>query len=226
MVLATAAAMGRHYVGVELNRQFVRQFESVVKTEVAKEWQAIVAKRQVMQSLDGTFTSLLLRLRVLKYARKVTAAISAQLQKLARNSPSDKVVLQLCVCLADIPNAFEQGDTLDVSLLYLFEGPKERFDRAITRVDKLLRSFPLNHYRINPSIMGFGKKRNLRKALDKCSKLYLYPRVKPRSYESVRSVEEWLRGDVALLQNNVIPLLSNLEVDVSWMADSYGTAPM
>jgi DNA modification methylase len=224
VVLATAAVMKRHYIGVELNPEFVKQFNSVVKLEVAREWKNLIAKREMMNSLDGTFTSLILRLRALKYARKVSAAVGAQIRQVTTSDSSGKPDLQLCVCIADIPDVFEEGDTLDASLFYLFSGREKYFDQAMGEVSRILKKFPLSHYRVNPTIKGFNQKADLRKALTQYSKLYLYSRAKPRSFESVQSVEQWLGDDTELPKGKVPPILSNLKVNVNWAADSYGPA--
>lgn len=222
VVLATAAAMKRHYLGVEINPFFVSQFNLVVKDEIEGEWKELVSKRKVMQGLNGTFSSLILRLRALKYARKVTAAISSKISNIDAGNLAAKLKLHTCICITDIPTTFEPGDILDVSLYYLLSGSKKDFDRLRKEINNLLNEFPLGHYRINPTIKGFSRKADLKKALSRNYRLYLYSRSKIRTYQSVHTVEKWFKSEAFLSKSDIVPILSNLRVDVAWMADSYG----
>lgn len=224
VVLATAAAMDRHYLGLEINREFVAQFNSIVKDEIAREWATLNAKRKAMNRLNGSFGSLLLKLRVLKYARKATAAIQSRARKLNSKNGADQLNLQLCVCLVDLPETLEKGDILQVSLYYLYSGPKEKFLEATAEANTLLNEFPLSNYRIKPTIRGFKQKATLKKAFTKHSNLYLYLRLKPRSFDAVQSVKQLWTNGIELPKGNAVPILSNLEVDVNWMAESYGKA--
>jgi DNA methylase len=226
VVPATAFAMGRHYLGIELNPKYVKQFNSIVKADIKKEWEALQNKRESMEKMNGSFGSLILRLRALKYARKVTAALNAQIPKLPKRGVKNQFQLKICVCLADIPKGFETGDILEVSLNYLYSGLKRDFDQAVASIEKFLEDFPLSHYRIKPKIKGFGRRADLKRATSsKASRLYFYSRAKPRTYDRFRTVEAWLRSDSDLPKNNnLTPILSNLRVDVSWIADSYGVA--
>lgn len=220
VVPATAAAMGRHYTGIELNKKFVRQFETTVKADVVEEWKTLLTKRRLRKNSNGSFGSTILRLRALKYARKVTSATCQEIRKVNKRK-SDTLNLQLCICLADIPKTFNKGDVLKVRLCYLFSGPKGKFSKVIRKISTVLLNPPLSNYRIAATINGYSRKAILLNALVECPKLYLYLRAKTRSFERVGSVEKWLGKKTELPQGNVVPILSNLKVDVSWMADSY-----
>ncbi len=113
VVLATAAAMQRHYLGIELNPEFVDQFKSIVRDEVAKEYKQLLKKRKLMDGLNGSFGSMILRLRALKYARKVTEALNSHIHKSTLPRSASRTKLLLCVCIAAIPNSYERGEGTD-----------------------------------------------------------------------------------------------------------------
>lgn len=221
VVLATAKAMGRHYLGLELKPKFAKQFNSVVMTEVAEEYKKLLIKRQVMNGLNGSFGDLILRLRALKYARKVTNAINSQI----KNSNIKGLSLQLCICVAEIPKILKQGNSLEIMLYLLYTGSAAEFKEILREVKTQLVQFPLSNYGIDPSIRAFKRKTDLQRMVAKETRLYLYPKVLIRSYHRVRQFSKWLcESPESWKVGDFVPILSNLKVDVSWMIDKYGNS--
>jgi DNA modification methylase len=218
-VPATAKAMDRHYVGVEINAKFIRQFHKTVQEEVEVEWRMIQAKRHAMLGLNGSFPALILKLRALKFARKASSVLESQIKKMRR---SHKLKLKLCICIVQIPDHFDADESLALSLYFLVSGSKSDFDRTVFEVQQSLTTFPLSQYRIKASIFGFNQRHRLSRSLGLNRRLYLYPRTKVRSYLECRYTDTWLSGEFWTTVDRVLPILSNVKVDVTWMADSYG----
>ena len=80
IVLAQAAVMGRHYVGFEVNQEYIQGFEETVKNEVATEWREMEAWRRSQADARIDFEQTNLKLRALKYTRQVTRPFLAALK--------------------------------------------------------------------------------------------------------------------------------------------------
>jgi DNA modification methylase len=97
VVLAQAAAMERHYIGFEINQEYVRMFEETVKDEVAADWEEIKVWRKSQEAARTDFEQTILKLRALKYARQVTRPF------LRTITTEQRALIQAILCLASIP---------------------------------------------------------------------------------------------------------------------------
>ncbi|MCX7037916.1 MAG: site-specific DNA-methyltransferase, partial [Spirochaetes bacterium] len=226
VVPATAAAMGRHFLGVELNKSFVAQFHTVVKRAVAEELKGLSSSDDARRRFNGSFGSTILKLRALKYARKVSTALESGLRRARKTDARSMTSILACFCLAEIPRKFIRGDTLVVGFFFYYSGKRRPLESALAELRPLLKIPPLSNFRIECSIHFLGDWKLLRRIITQFKTWYIYTKVRTRSFEVTRSGSYLVSNPPQQGAPKIIPIISNLRVDVSWMADSYGVSPL
>jgi hypothetical protein len=210
MVLAQAEAMGRNFFGCEINKAYVRMFERSIRKEVSVEWTAIQKNRSLHANVNGNFERTILNLRALKYSRQVTKSFS----ELGEKSRSD---IRALICIADIPRKYQRKQPFSVELYVVVDEHRPGFNRALKKaLDRKLHP-PLSHYEVKSTIKLITTA-SLRRKVDLLKRrFYLYPGYKSRKHAGSRNLWTWLTRDLThLREQNRIPMLANIAVDVAW----------
>lgn len=133
-VLAQAAYMRRKYIGVELNENYIKQFESYLKDTFPhgqKEYDLI--KDSPNQS---DFETVIWQLRALKYGRVLLNAIEKQL-----NTQNGKVV---------VTPLYMQNDKMHVEYVFIVDGNMR--PKYAELIPEIIKKKPLSLYGIIPTI--------------------------------------------------------------------------
>ena len=212
VVLAVANVMGRHYVGFEVNKEYVETFEAAVKDEVTAEWVEIEAWREKQEHARADFERTIMSLRALKYARQVTRPFLAAITTDQR----DQVLAILC--LASVPEEFLLGRPFDVDIAVVVDESLPEFEFALEAARSRSSQPPLTQYGIRSSIRtaNYADLQSL-PDLASCA-LFLYPKYKPRQYVASGLLKEWFEEGLLhrLAEDQKVPMLSNVAVDVAW----------
>jgi len=215
VVLAQAAAMGRHYVGFEINEEYIRMFQETVKDEVADEWEEIKAWRKSQVDAQVDFEQTIMKLRALKYTRQVTKPFLEALK------PERQFMVRAVLCVALIPNEYQYGHPFDVKVLIVVDQRLSEFEAALKIAEARARRPPLTQYGIRSDIQ-IATYPDLKQWPDLLNQtLYLYPKYKPRSYSVSDLLQNWLENGrlETLAEGAKVPMLANVAVDVAWVLD-------
>jgi DNA modification methylase len=216
VVLAQAAAMGRHFVGFEINKKYVEMFENTVRREVAAEWSSMQKWRDSYKQSGARFENTILKLRALKYARQVTKPF---IEKATRNG---KIKVRGILCLAALPAEFSRNQPFEVIISVIVDAHAKKFESALRKANARALQAPISHYGIKSKIeVVTSSAIKRRKTLD-TRRLYCYPEYKAKKYASKGTLRE-LFGDIhlsATINGAKIPLISNVRVDVAWAVES------
>jgi len=213
VVLAQAAQMKRKFFGLDVNPDYISMYTKSVKKAVAKEWKDIESQREKYKSSAKDFEQTIMRLRVLKYARQAIKSFSESLKP-------DEISKILCaICLFDIPNEFDRENKLNIEIWFIGKKNHAFMKTRLKKTEKRLSQAPLSHYGVSSTLVS-GRPDNFlssKKKLNK-SNFYLYPIQKIRRFSEVDSLHGWFEGDHIIKSRNgsSIPLLTTIEVDVSW----------
>jgi len=215
VVLAQAAAMGRHYVGFEINEEYVRMFEETVKSEVAAEWREMKAWRESQADAKVDFEQTVMRLRALKYARQVTRPFLEMLDA------EQQAQVRAILCIASIPNEYERGSLFDVKVLIVVDQRLPEFETALRTAKARAARPPLTQYGIRSDIQIATYSDLKRQAELVDHTLYMYPQYKPRKHTASGSLQNWFEGErlKELTEDGKVPMLANVAVDVAWVLD-------
>jgi hypothetical protein len=215
VVLAQAAAMGRHYTGFEVNEEYVRMFEETVKNEVADEWEEMQVWRKSQVDARVNFEQTIMKLRALKYTRQVTKPFLEALKT------ERQAQVRAVLCIASIPNEYQRGRPLDVRVQIVVDEHHPEFEAALTVAKARAAQPPLTQYEIYSDMevvtsLDFGQQTDF---LDQT--FYFYPKYKPRSYTASDSLRNWLvdRRVDALAEESKTPMLANVAVDAAWVLE-------
>ena len=210
VVLAQASAMKRHYIGFEINKEYIRTFEQAVKDEVNADWKEMLTWRKTLQNAQIDFEQTIMQLRALKYTRQVTRPFKETL------APEQ---IQAILCIAAIPDKYQRGRPFDVKVFIVADQSLPKFEEALTLARNRSARPPLTQYGIRSEIQlcNYSDLKRYPGILDHT--LYLYPKYKPRSYIGSSSVESWFEeGKLKKLSEvGKIPMLANVAVDVAWV---------
>lgn len=215
VVLAQAAAMGRHYIGFEVSEEYVQMFEETVKDEVAAEWEEMKAWRKSQADAKVDFEQTVMKLRALKYARQVTRPFLEELET------EQRAQVRAILCIASIPSEYQRGHPLDVKILILVEGSLPEFKSALgTARARALRP-PMTQYSIQSDIQITTYSDLKRQAESVDHTLYLYPKYRSRKYTASSSLQNWFEGGHLreLAEDLKVPMLANFAVDVAWVLE-------
>jgi len=215
IVLAQAAAMGRYYIGFEVNEEYVQMFEETVKDEIAAEWKEMKAWRKSQADAKVDFEQTIMKLRALKYMRQVTRPFLEALK------PEQQAQVRAVLCIASIPNEYQRGRPFDVKVLIVVEQRLPEFDAALRTAKARAARPPLTQYGIRSDIQ-ITTYLDLERRPDLLNQmLYLYPKYKPRSYTASDSLRNWFEDGCLETQaeGSKIPMLANVAVNVAWVLD-------
>lgn len=213
IVLAQAAAMGRHYLGFEINEEYVRMFEEPVKEEVAAEWEEMKAWRKSQESAKADFEETILKLRALKYARQVTRPFLTALDTEQRGQ------IRAVLCIALIPDPHQERQPFDVKVVVVVDRPIPEHETALQASKARAARPPLTQYGIRSEIEVATYQELRRRGELPDRMLYLYPTYKPRKHTACGSPRDWFEeGRLTEEAGTVkVPMLSNVAVDVAWV---------
>ena len=215
IVLAQAAAMGRRYIGFEVNKEYIRMFEETVKDEVAAEWEEMKAWRRSQAGVKVDFEQMIMKLRSLKYVRQVTRPFLEALK------PEQQAQVRVILCIASIPNEYQRGRPFDVKILIVVDRDLPEFKIALETARNRATRPPLTQYGIRSDI-EISTYLDLEQQSDLPNQaFYLYPKYKPRSYTASGPLQNWFeKGRLEkLAEDGKVPMLANIAVDVAWVLD-------
>lgn len=215
VVLAQAAAMGRRYLGFEVNEEYVRMFREVVKREVSAEWEELRSWRESQEAAVCDFEQTVMRLRALKYARQVTKPLVE-----ARCGDSGHLVRAI-LCIASIPKEHESGRPFSVEIVAIADNNMRELHPALEKAKVRASRPPLTQYGIVSGI-GIATYGDLKRQAHLADQtLYLYTKYKPREYAGAGPLSSWFEGGrlEELRDPSRVPLLANVAVDVAWVLD-------
>lgn len=217
IVLAQAAAMGRHFVGFEINKDYVQMFNNIVKKEVAAEWAEIQKWRENDAIINGNFEKIILKLRALKYTRQVTKPFIEVSKKESKNK------VRAILCLASIPRQYRRKKPTNIIIYIAVDQHSHKYERALRKALERAANPPLSQYEILPKIKVILFSSLRRKVALANSRFYLYPEYKPRQHAGVDSLKRWLEGnrlsEISSNNSSKIPMLANIAVDVGWIPE-------
>lgn len=213
VVLAQAAAMGRHYIGFEVNAEYVQMFQETVKDEVIAEWEEMQAWRKGQADARVDFEQTVMRLRALKYARQVTRPFLEALktEQLAQ--------VQAILCLASVPDQYRRGRPFDVKVLIVVDRDLAEFKAALQTARARAARPPLTQYGIR-SELQLAHYSHLKRQPELVENTWhLYPKYNPRKYIATGSLRHWFeQGRLKELAADLkVPMLANVAVDVAWV---------
>ncbi len=215
VVLAQAAVMGRHYIGFEVNEEYVQMFEETVKDEVTADWAEIKAWREGQADAKVDFEHTIMKLRALKYTRQVTRPFLEAL------NPEQQAQVRAVLCIASIPNEYQRGRPFYVKVLILVDvglpGLRTALEIARTRASRP----PMTQYEIRSDIQVTTYLDLKLQAEFVDHTLYLYPKYQPHKYTASGSLQNWFEeGQLKELSEDLkVPMLANFAVDVAWVLE-------
>jgi DNA modification methylase len=214
VVLAQAAAMGRHYIGFEISERYEQAFEAIMD-EVAAEWEEMKVWRKSEADAKIDFEQTILKLRALKYARQVTKPLSETLRK------EQLAEVQVVLCVASIPNEYQRGRPFGIKIFIVANRILSEFGKALEAVRAQAARPPLTQYGIRSDICitTYSDLQQRTELIDQT--LYLYPGYKPRKYIASGSLKTWFEeGQLKELADSLkVPMLANIAVDVAWVLE-------
>ena len=212
IVLAQAAAMDRHFVGLELNDDYIALFHETVLGEVQSDWEGIEAWRGNQKYITRDFEGTVMRLRALKYARQVTRPFA--------DSDLQTGGIRAVLCSADVPAEYHRRERFRVEVKVVVEAKSPELGDALkASIERALRP-PLTTYGIESKISMCTIHEMQGDMID--AVYYLYPHYKPRAFTQKDTLRNWLEGarlEEAAVDGR-IPMLANVPVDVAWVLDS------
>lgn len=214
IVLATAECMSRHFIGFELNPDYIQMYDEIVREEVADEWEEIRNWRKTQARAKADFEQTIMKLRALKYTRQVTKPFLDSL------SAEEQELVYAVICLTCIPEQYRRRKRFKVEVWIIVDAKLDIFKKALLKSKERASRPPLTQYGIEPDINlatfhGFSRQKPpevLRQ------NFYLYTAYKPRKYVSENTLRYWFT-DCQLNQmaeDSKVPMLADIAVDVAW----------
>lgn len=213
VVLAVAEAMGRQFVGCEVNPAYIEMYQQTVRGQVAEEWKEIQEwqRRHTAALID--FEQTILKLRALKFARQVTRPLKGAL------TPENFSSVHSIICTAKIPEEFQPGLRFKVEVSIVVNGNKEDYSKAIEVVKTRALRPPLTQYNIS-SVISLEQRDSFALSLNGLAdqKYFLYPKHQTRRSFDNAPLQDWLSQNSldSYKFEDRVPLLSNIDVDVEW----------
>ena len=210
--LAQAEAMGRNFVGFEINKKYVRMFERTVRNRIRDEWVEMQKWREKQDKARANFESSVMKLRALKFARQVTKPFLS----LKREISSDN--LRLILCLASIPRRYNQSHRLNLRVWIVVRKHSSGLERALQKAIKLESHPPLSQFGVDAEVrlMTIPSLRRKTQLLE--SEFYLYPTYRPRKFTASGRLRDWLSVKATEeIRNPKVRLLANIAVDVAYV---------
>ena len=210
VVLAQARAMERHYLGFEVNADYIQIFEKNVKAEVQRDWEEMQVWRKTQETARLDFEQTIMRLRALKYTRQVTRPFTEL-------SAEQLTLITAVLCIANIPAHYQQGQPFEVKILIVTKQIVPEFPGILESAKKRAKRPPLTQYGIESTIEIVLLEEVEPATLG--NTFYLYPLYKPHSYSGTDTLEAWFEGKrlQEMSEPEKIPMLANIAVDVAWV---------
>jgi DNA modification methylase len=208
VVVAEANRLGRRGIGIELNRSYVRTFETIVVPDVIARNKRDVVQERMSRAAD--LRERILRLRAMKYPKTLWMEL-AKLGTMA--SP------QVIVVLLEKPKPDTLTDPLKplrLKVLFMYEAIDADATEAVARALKEVASrAPANKFGISAEVL-VGTVDELSMHVPARQPLYLYPRGRTwESAERVRKVDlGTLRPEATqrVGRHRYPPIVGNVEV--------------
>jgi DNA modification methylase len=221
VVLAQAAAMDRHYIGFEVNEEYIHVFEDAVRKEVAAEWEELKGWRERQEHVRLDFGRTILSLRALKYTRQITRPFAKTLGTEVGSH------LQAVLCIVSIPNDYQDTRPLKVKVLVIVDDQRPEFDAVLQITRARAMQPPLSQYGIQADI-DVTTYSLLKHQVELTGQLlYFYPGYKPRKYTGSGLLQDWFEGTrLREFSDGLrVPMLANIAVDVEWVLKEQDNAP-
>ncbi|MBG0784688.1 MAG: site-specific DNA-methyltransferase [Anaerolineaceae bacterium] len=213
VALATAEVMGRKYLGVEINKKYTEMFNISVRKEVHKEWEEITRERKKYQNSMGNFEQTVMKLRVLKYTRKLVNSLMTFVGNEAKGE------IYCCLMRSSIPLEYSRSEKLQVNLQLVGYFPDCEMESILKFSKDSMERAPLSNYSIDGKveITDLLNSGNIIKE-DQEEIFYMYSLNKIRKFDKMDTLKNWVKTfQVEKIQKNLIPILSNVSVDISWV---------
>lgn len=212
VVLAQAAAMGRNFVGCEINRKYIEMFHKSIRREVNAEWEDLRKRREAHRQEGVDFERTIMKLRALKYTRQITKPF-IDASKLDSSSKVKAVV-----CAASIPDRYERKKPFNVDIYVVADAITDKLNQALKiALDRAVRT-PLSRYEIHSHI-EIQTAEDIIQNPDLLHRyFYLYKEYKPRGHAGRNSIQKWFENDSLsqIADTFKIPMLANISVDLAW----------
>lgn len=213
VVLAQAEQMKRRFLGLEVNPDYIKMYKTAVKKAVAEEWKEVETQRKNDVTSMRGFEKTIMSLRILKYARQAIKFFAEQLT-------INEMTKVLCaVCFAEIPSEYDRDSKLNIELWFIGKKKHTFMNSQLKKTGMRLLQAPLSHYGISSVLFSETQDEflQLKKKL-KSNRFYLYPIQRIRKFSEAAALDKWFENDKILKSRNgnAIPLLTNIEIDVSW----------
>jgi DNA modification methylase len=215
VVLAQAAAMGRHFTGFEINKTYAEMYRNEVRKEVASEWRKFKVLREKQSEVREDFEQTIMKLRALKFARQVTKPF------IAANGSYKRGKLLAVLCVASIPNKHERKQPFDLKVYVVIDGNKSELQDTLKVAKDRSSKAPLTLYELSAhiEIITYKELKSLN-SIWRC-KMYLYPDYKPRKFVASGRMSSMIQPnkEQSTMPNLKIPMFANIAVDVAWVLE-------
>jgi DNA modification methylase len=207
-VLAQAKAMGRKYVGTDLNGDYKKMFLKQVLPAVTKIHRDATRQRNGSNGDKLRFNRAVRALRRTKYPKELIRLYEKEHGKLAA-----KAVLAV---------KGPKGESLEI--VFLFSASSSMPSKLLGRLEELCKHAPLSKYGLNPHITTLRlddvSKRTLsQKGLSENTSLYLYSHGRTYAWADRMNARQWLadlrRNGINTNGNGYPPILSNVGVRIN-----------
>lgn len=213
VMLAQAEVMGRHYIGLDINPDYANMFETIVRQEVKAEWEKLQKWRKIAETAHDDFERTIMRLRALKYTRKIANVFLDTLSP----ASGDECLVRTVICVAKIPRRYVHQRPIEITILMVVDGDHGKMKAAVANAKKTKRRPPLSHFGIEATFEVCSSKEAMQR-IGKGRRLYLYPRSKPRKHDGCATLPTWLGSDqLGTEGRRNVAMLANFAVDVAWV---------
>jgi DNA modification methylase len=206
-VLAQAKAMGRKYVGTDLNADYKKMFLKQVLPAVTKIQRDVNRQSNGTRSQKRIFNRAINALRRTKYPKELIRLYEKEHGKL-----NVKAVL-----------ALKERTSNALQIVFLFSASSRISKKLVGRLEYLCDRAPLSKYGLTAQItalrLGNGSKRTLeQKGLNENTRLYLYSHGRTYAWAGRTSAGPWLadisRNGFNSNGNGYPPILSNVGIKI------------
>jgi DNA modification methylase len=210
-VIATAEAMGRKGIGLDLNPEYIEFYNRRTRQDIKSEVKGSRKEKALRLKRQARLRRSIERLRRLKYAKTLVKMI-AKRKKI-------NLVKSGLLSIFVFPRAAEKSGSDAVEL------PTNYFMVFSKDVDVKLLQSEINHVISRPPLSKFGvipkivitSREQVPAKLANVDKLYLYPKGMFHSYSTKIGISKWLNKSAnghwrSLYLNGVPPILSNIAI--------------
>lgn len=217
VVLAQAEVMERHFIGFDVNSDYIKLFYNVVKQKVKEEWIEIQQWRNTNANSIKDFEQTILRLRSLKYAWHVIKASIGEL------SLEDYDNIRGLVCVASLPSEFQREKPFLVEIFIIVNTRNSNNEAMINTIKKHSVKSPLTHYGITSNITLLTTDEASQDKRFSKQMFYLYRTSKFRKPSASLSLGEWMNMDNNsrnINEKSRMYILANIDIDLSFIQNN------